>query len=92
MCCRGGEGGMCVGKGGDGGGGGSWKLTDRLPWSSRESCAGLMWWPEADESSGLRLVTGVVLLGGIGGEGLAGTRLVPPVAWLKSPAGESRVS
>lgn len=38
------------------------------------------------ESSVLRLVTGVVLLGGIGGEGLAGTRLAPPVAWVKSPA------
>lgn len=34
----------------------------------------------------LRLVTGVVLLGGIGGEGLAGTRLAPPVAWVRSPA------
>ncbi len=30
------------------------------------------------ESSALRLVTGVVLFGGIGGEGLAGTRLTPP--------------
>lgn len=30
------------------------------------------------ESSWLRLVTGVVRLGGMGGEGLAGTRLVPP--------------
>lgn len=30
------------------------------------------------ESSVLRLVTGVVLLGGMGGEGLADTRLVPP--------------
>lgn len=44
-----------------------------------------MGWPEGDESSVLRLVTGVVLLGGIGGEGLAGTRLAPPVAWVKSP-------
>lgn len=30
------------------------------------------------ESSALRLVTGVVLFGGMGGEGLTGTRLVPP--------------
>lgn len=44
-----------------------------------------MGWPEGDESSVLRLVTGVVLLGGIGGEGLAGTRLAPPGAWVKSP-------
>lgn len=44
-----------------------------------------MGWPEGDESSVLRLVTGVVLLGGIGGEGLAGARLAPPVAWVKSP-------
>lgn len=44
-----------------------------------------MGWLEA-ESSVLRLVTGVVLLGGIGGEGLAGTRLAPPVAWVKSPS------
>lgn len=47
-----------------------------------------MRWLEPEESSVLRLVTGVVLLGGMGGEGLAGTRLVPPVAWLKSPANE----
>ena len=39
-----------------------------------------MGWPEAEESSGVRLVTGVVLLGGMGGDGLAGTRLAPPVA------------
>ena len=40
-------------------------------------------------SSGLprRLVTGVVLLGGMGGEGLAGTRLEPPVAWARSAVG-----
>lgn len=30
------------------------------------------------ESSALRLVTGVVLFGGMGGEGLTGNRLVPP--------------
>lgn len=88
MCWRGGEGGMCVGRGGDGGGRGSWKPMGRLLWSSRESGEGLMRWLEPEESSVLRLVTGVVLLGGMGGEGLAGTRLVPPVAWLKSPANE----
>lgn len=31
-----------------------------------------------------RLVTGVVLFGGIGGDGLAGTRLAPPPVWEKS--------
>lgn len=30
------------------------------------------------ESSGLRFVTGVVLFGGMGGDGLAGTRFMPP--------------
>lgn len=30
------------------------------------------------ESSALRLVTGVVLFGGMGGEGLTGNKLVPP--------------
>lgn len=50
-----------------------------------------MGWLEA-ESSVLRLVTGVVLLGGIGGEGLAGTRLAPPVAWVKSPAKRKRAN
>lgn len=38
-----------------------------------------MGWLEAAESSGVRLVTGVVLLGGIGGEGFAGARVAPPV-------------
>lgn len=47
-----------------------------------------MGWLKAEESSGVRLVTGVVLLGGIGGDGLAGTRLAPPVAWVKSPAND----
>lgn len=42
-------------------------------------------WVDADGSSGLRFVTGVVLLGGIGGEGLVGTRLVP--AWVRLPVG-----
>lgn len=51
-----------------------------------------MRWLEAEESSVLRLVTGVVLLGGIGGEGLAGTRLAPPVAWVKSPASGKTVN
>ncbi len=92
MCWRGGEGGMCVGRGGEGGGGGSWKPTGRLLWSSRESGEGMMGWLEAEESSVLRLVTGVVLLGGIGGEGLAGTRLAPPVAWVKSPANGKTVN
>lgn len=32
------------------------------------------------ESSGLRFVTGVVLFGGMGGDGLAGTRFMPPCA------------
>lgn len=44
------------------------------------------------ESSVLRLVTGVVLLGGIGGEGFAGTRLAPPVAWVKSPTNGKTVN
>lgn len=78
MCWRGGEGGMCVGRGGDGGGGGSWKVKETLLWSSRENCEGLIGWLEAEGSSVLRLVTGVVLFGGIGGDGLAGTRLAPP--------------
>lgn len=39
------------------------------------------------ESSALRLVTGVVLFGGMGGEGLAGTRLVPPCASSANIAG-----
>ncbi len=86
MCWRGGEGGICVGRGGEGGGGGSWKPTGRLLLSSRESGEGLMRWLETEESSVLRLVTGVVRLGGIGGDGLAGARLAPPVAWVKSPA------
>lgn len=51
-----------------------------------------MGWLEADESSVLRLVTGVVLFGGIGGEGLAGTRLAPPVAWVRSPANGNAVN
>lgn len=63
----------------------------RLLCSSRESGEGMMGWLEA-ESSVLRLVTGVVLLGGIGGEGLAGTRLAPPVAWAKSPAKRKRAN
>lgn len=37
------------------------------------------------------MVTGVVLLGGIGGEGLAGTRLAPPLAWVSSPANGSAI-
>ena len=74
---------MCVGRGGEGGGGGSWKLTERLLWSSKDSGEGLMGWLMPEESSGLRLVTGVVLFGGIGGDGLAGTRLAPPC--VKSP-------
>lgn len=73
---------MCVGRGGEGGAAGSWKPTWRLLWSSRESGEGLMGWLE----SSVRLVMGVVLLGGIGGDGLAGTRLPPPGAWVKSPA------
>lgn len=71
---------MCVGRGGDGGGGGSWKLIERLLGSSSKCGEGFMRWLEAEESSVLRLVTGVVLLGGIGGEGLAGTTLAPPLA------------
>lgn len=43
-----------------------------------------MCWLKAEGSSGVRLVTGVVLFGGIGGDGLAGTRLVPPQVWEKS--------
>lgn len=58
---------MCVGRGGEGGAG-SWKPTERLLWSSRECGEGLK-----AESSMVRLVTGVVLLGGMGGEGLAAT-------------------
>lgn len=50
-----------------------------------------MRWLEAEESSVLRLVTGVVLLGGIGGEGLAGARLAPPPGWLKSTANEENI-
>ena len=50
-----------------------------------------MGWLEVVDSSVLRLVTGVVLLGGIGGEGLAGTRLAPPVAWVKSPENEKHL-
>lgn len=52
----------------------------RLLWSSTESGEGLMGCTEVELSSVLRLVTGVVRLGGIGGDGFAGTRLLPPVA------------
>lgn len=83
---------MCVGRGGEGGGGGRWKPKGRLLGSSRECGKGFMRWLEAAESSVLRLVTGVVLLGGIGGEGLAGTRLAPPLVWVKSPANGRSIS
>lgn len=49
-------------------------------------------WLEAEESSVLRLVTGVVLFGGIGGEGFAGTTLAPPAAWARSPEDRSTVT
>lgn len=52
----------------------------------------MMGWVKARDSSVLRLVTGVVLFGGIGGEGLAGTRLAPPVAWMRSPANGNTVN
>lgn len=52
--------------------------------SSPECGVGLPCWLEAEGSSVLRLVTGVVLFGGIGGDGLAGTRLAPPPLWEKS--------
>lgn len=72
---------MCVGRGGEGGGGGSWKPRGRLLGSSRECDEGFRRWLGAEGSSVLRLVTGVVLLGGMGGEGLA-----PPLPWVKSTA------
>lgn len=49
-------------------------------WSSIASGEGLMGCTEVEPSSVLRLVTGVVRLGGIGGDGFAGTRLLPPPA------------
>lgn len=91
MCWRGGEGGTCVGRGGEGGGGGSWKPSEMLLGSSTQCSEGLIRWLEAQDSSVLRLVTGVVLLGGIGGEGLADTRLVPPLVWVKSAVNEQHI-
>lgn len=82
---------MCVGRGGEGGGGGSWKPNGRLLGSSRACDEGFRRWLEAEESSVLRLVTGVVLLGGMGGEGLAGRRLAPPLAWVKSTANRRNI-
>lgn len=86
MWPRGGEGGMCVGRGGDGGGGGRGKPPGMLALSSRDSME-VREEIARVESSVLRLVTGVVLFGGMGGEGLAGTKLAPPVTWASS-AGE----
>lgn len=76
---------MWVGRGGEGGGGGSWKPTKGWLWSSGDSREeGTADGEEPELSSVMRLVTGVVLLGGIGGEGLTGTRLAPPVACVRS--------
>lgn len=84
---------MWEGRGGEGGGGGSWNPTGKPERSSgvRADEAALLWLlmeeAEGEGSSVLRLVTGVVLLGGMGGEGLAGTRLWPPVIWWISAVG-----
>lgn len=74
---------MCVGRGGDGGGGGSGNPPGMFALSSRERMEGReeMGWAEF---SGLRFVTGVVLLGGIGGDGLAGAGLAVPTTCVSS--------
>lgn len=79
---------MCVGRGGDGGGGGSGNPPGMFALSSRERIVGRedMGWVGL---SVVRLVTGVVLLGGIGGDGLAGAWLAPPTTCVSS-AGKDR--
>lgn len=76
-----------MGRGGDGGGGGSggsWKPVGQVAKSSPGSTLGM---GGLDDSSELRFVTGVVLLGGMGGEGLVGPRAIAPVAWESSAVG-----
>lgn len=80
---------MCVGKGGDGGGGGSGNPPGMFALSSGESIEGREEMGRA-EFSVWRFVTGVVLLGGIGGDGLAGVGLPLPTT-CESSAGEDRI-
>lgn len=79
---------MCVGRGGEGGGGGSGNPPGMFALSSRESIEGREEMGSV-ELSVLRFVTGVVLLGGIGGEGLTGAALALPTTCVSS-AGEDR--
>lgn len=75
---------MCVGRGGDGGGGGSGYPPGMFALSSRDSIEGR---EEMGRFSVLRFVTGVVLLGGMGGDGLTGAGLALPTTCVSS-AGE----
>lgn len=79
---------MCVGRGGEGGGGGNGNPPGMFALSSRESMEGKEEMGRT-ELSVLRFVTGVVLLGGIGGDGLAGAGLALPTTCVSS-AGEDR--
>lgn len=77
-----------MGRGGDGGGGGSGNPPGMLALSSKESIVGKEEMGRT-ELSVLRFVTGVVLLGGIGGDGLAGAGLALPTTCVSS-AGKDR--
>lgn len=74
---------MCVGRGGDGGGGGSGNPPGMFALSSGESIKGKEEMGK-EEFSVWRFVTGVVLLGGIGGDGLAGAWLAFPTTCVSS--------